>query len=263
MVSFGRQENVIVKLSLPAAGVACSNPQRCGRLVANFLEKARTHTDSWGIEIQTGIYRGQEVFVAAVPMGAGGSGFAFLELFAAGAEYIVRYGSNDRQVSPENLREIYLVDEADNLYGLLRDSGLPEEIWGQPLWASSVLITTLQQQATRLNCPVQLALCHHLEDYHAFNFPECAGEAGKRVRAHHQTLAQGNAKPSVWDMETAALFWRAQQFERHGATVLQSLIKHRGEQSPYEGDYGQIAMAMERTFGQLILDSLIAVLENP
>ena len=116
MVSFTRQENVIVKPSLPSAGVACSNPQRCRRLVANFLENALTHTDSWGIEIQTGIYRGQEVFVAAVPMGAGGSGFAFLELFAAGAEYIVRYGSNDHQVSPENLREIYIVDEADNLY---------------------------------------------------------------------------------------------------------------------------------------------------
>lgn len=263
MVSFTRQENVIVKSSLPSAGVACSNPQRCGRLVANFLENARTHTDSWGIKIQTGIYRGQEVFVAAVPMGAGGSGFAFLELFAAEAEYIVRYGSNDRDCSLENLREIYIVDEADNLYGLLRDSGLPEETWGQPLRASSVLITALQQQAGRLNYPVKLALCHHLEDYHAFNFPECAGEAGERVRAHHQALAQRSAKPSLWDMETAALFWRAQQFDRHSATVLQSLIKHRGEQTPYEAHYGQIALGMERIFGQLILDSLIAVLETP
>ena len=196
-------------------------------------------------------------------MGAGGSGFAFLELFAAGAEYLVRYGSNDRQVSPENLREIYLVDEADNLYGLLRDSGLPEESWGQPLWASTVLVAALQQEARRLNCSVKLALCHHLEDYHGFNFPDCVGEAGERVRAHHQTLAGRSAKPSVWDMETAALFWRAQQFERHSATVLQSLIKHRGEQTPYEGDYGQIAVAMERTFAQLILDSLITVLEAP
>ena len=131
------------------------------------------------------------------------------------------------------------------------------------MWASSVLVSALQKQAAQLNCPVNLPLCHHLEDYHAFNFPECAGATGEQVRRHHQALAARSTKESVWDMETAALFWRAKQFQRHSATVLQSLIKHRGEQTPYEGDYGQIAMAMENTFGQLIFNSLLDVLETP
>ncbi|NES74714.1 MULTISPECIES: hypothetical protein [unclassified Okeania] len=59
------------------------------------------------------------MFVASVPMGAGGSGFAFLEMYAAEANYIVRYGSNDRYVTPDNLRDINIIDEANNLYHFL------------------------------------------------------------------------------------------------------------------------------------------------
>lgn len=262
MVRFTRQENLIIKQPLPEAGVVCSNPQRYRRLVERFLEHPQRHTDSWGIEVQTGTYRGQDVFLAAVPMGAGGSGFAFLEMFAAGAVYLVRYGSNDQQVTPQQLRDICIVDEADNLYGLLRGSGEPEASLGRSLFASPVLVEALKAQASRLNYPVKWALCHHLEDYHGFNFPDCAGEAGERVRAHFQALDQGRIKASVCDMETAALLWRAEQFQTHGVTVLQSLIKHRGENTPYDGHYGEIAVEMEQTFGTLILDSLLTVVDR-
>lgn len=50
-------------------------------------------------------------------MGAGGSGFAFLELFAAGAQRVIRYGSNDRP-SPLS-HEALLVSYADGLHALL------------------------------------------------------------------------------------------------------------------------------------------------
>lgn len=89
-MKFTRYENVIIKKPLPVAGIVCSNPQRTQRLVNRYFPEAQLHTDSWGIVIYTGSYQGHDMFVASVPMGAGGSGFAFLEMYAAEAHYIVR-----------------------------------------------------------------------------------------------------------------------------------------------------------------------------
>ncbi len=258
-MKFTRSENVIIKKPLPAAGIVCSNPQRTQRLVNRYFPEAQLHTDSWGIVIYTGSYQGHDMFVASVPMGAGGSGFAFLEMYAAEAHYIVRYGSNDRYVTPDNLRDINIIDEANNLYGLMRDSGLSASQWGQSLSASPLLVDSLRHQAESLLCPVQLMICHHVEDYHAYNYPELIGEGTNNLKSLINTLESSTQKKSAWDMETAALFWRATQFQKHAVTVLQSLIKHRGETTPYEGEYGRIATEMEQVFGQLILDSLVAI----
>jgi hypothetical protein len=57
------------------------------------------------------------------------------------------------------------------------------------------------------------------------------------------------------DMETAALFWRASQFGGHAATVLQNLVKKPGT-SPYEGEHGNVSLAMEKTFYQVIFKAL-------
>ena len=86
---FTLQENVLIKHPLPQAGIVCSNPQRSQRLLAR-LKSVQLHTDSWGVTVHTGHYGSHPLFVAGVPMGAGGSGFAFLEMYAAEARYIVR-----------------------------------------------------------------------------------------------------------------------------------------------------------------------------
>ena len=260
-MKFTVQENVIIKKPLPVAGIVCSNPQRTQRLLDHYFPDAQLHTNSWGIVIYTGSYQGHSLFVANVPMGAGGSGFAFLEMYAAKAHYIVRYGSNDRYVTPDNLKDINIIDEANNLYGLMRDSGLSQKQWGQSLFASPLLIDSLRHHAESLHYPVELMICHHIEDYHAYNYPELIGQGANNVTSLIDTLESNTQKKSAWDMETAALFWRATQFQQHAASVLQSLIKHRGETTAYEGEYGRRAKEMEQVFGQLILDSLVAIIK--
>ena len=236
---------------MPKVGVVSSNPQRSQRMLGNCIKEAKLHTDSWGVSIHIGSYMGQDIFIASVPMGAGGSGFAFLEMYAAGAEYIVRYGSNDRFVRQNNLNDVIIIDETDNLYGLMRDSGASESEWGGNLYASPLLIEVISSKASMLGYPVKRMICHHVEDYHAYNYPELMGEQYENITAIIQEVERKTGKESAWDMETAALFWRAKQFRRHAITVLQSLIKHKGAATPYEGIHGEISVRMEKVFHEL------------
>ena len=249
---FTLAENVLVKCPLPDRGIVCSNPQRATRLVNRVFAQPKVHTDAWGLVIYTGALEQTELFIASVPMGAGGSGFAFLELYAAGAKYLVRYGSNDRYVNEKNLKDIILVHKADNLVGLMRDAGLPETQWGTSLIASPLLLNHFRQTAAALDLNLTTRRCHHIEDYHAYNYPELTSYQA-RIEQRIKTL---ETEPCAWDMETAALYYRAQQFNQHGLTLLQSLIKHRGTPTAYEGTSGAVSLTMEQTFQQLILTAL-------
>ena len=262
VATFTLQENVLIKETLPRAGVVSSNPQRSKRMVETCLKDAELHTNSWGVVIYVGRYLGQKMFISSVPMGGGGSGFAFLEMYAAGAEYIVRYGSNDRFITQDNLKDIIIVDEADNLYGLMRDSGAPESEWGRSLYASSMLTETLINKASTLGYPVKRMICHHVEDYHAYNYPELTSENYEEIQKIIQRVENRSKKSSAWDMETAALFWRSKQFCKHAITVLQSLIKKKGLTRPYEGRHGEIAIHMEKVFYKLIFECLYEVLQR-
>lgn len=235
-------------------GVVTSNPQRALRLVEKKILDAETHTDAWGIVVHTGRYKEVTVFVASVPMGGGGSGFAFLELFASGARSVIRYGSNDKPFSTR--REILAVTQADGLYGLMRDSGAPEELWGTTLPASPRLIEATYNNAQAAGLAVRPVTCHHVEDYHVRNFPHLA-DSGSRSQKFVQDAESRDTGDSVWDMETAALYWRAQQFEREAATVLQSLTKNRATEAPYEGSHGEQSLAEENTFFDVVMESLV------
>lgn len=86
--------NVLIKKTLPARGVASSNPKRVERLLHCAVEdglftNVKEHTNvGWGVTIHTVTYKNVDMFVAGVPMGAAGSGFAFFEMFAAGAQVV-------------------------------------------------------------------------------------------------------------------------------------------------------------------------------
>ena len=87
--------NVIIKKPLPARGVVSSNPKRVEHLLQNakenqLLTDIETHTNvGWGVTIYTAVYKNDvEIFIAGVPMGSAGSGFAFFEMFAAGAQAV-------------------------------------------------------------------------------------------------------------------------------------------------------------------------------
>jgi hypothetical protein len=86
--------NVLIKKTLPARGVVSSNPKRVERLLTRaseegLLTNVQEHTNvGWGVTISTATFSGISIFVAGVPMGAAGSGFAFFEMFAAGAQAV-------------------------------------------------------------------------------------------------------------------------------------------------------------------------------
>jgi hypothetical protein len=88
--------NVLIKKTLPARGVVSSNPKRVERLLTRATEEGlltniQEHTNvGWGVTIYTATLFGGNVpiFVAGVPMGSAGSGFAFFEMFAAGAQAV-------------------------------------------------------------------------------------------------------------------------------------------------------------------------------
>lgn len=85
-------QNVLVKQRLPSRGIVSSNPKRVERLLqrsTGLLKDIKEHTNSgWGVVIYTCTYDGIPMFIGSVPMGAGGSGFAFFEMYAAGAQVV-------------------------------------------------------------------------------------------------------------------------------------------------------------------------------
>lgn len=255
-MKFTLQHNTIVRAPLPKLGINCSNPHRAQRLVAAFLRKPILHTDSWGTIIYTGSYNNVPIFIATVPVGASGSGLAFFEIFAAGAEFLVRYGSNDRLVTEKNLYDVIIVDEADNLYGLMRDSGVPKKEWGKSLYASPILINALEKSAIDLNLPAKRMICHNVEDYHAYNHPTLASHYPHTVKKIINTIEGKDAKQDCWDMETAALFWRGKQFNRQVATVLQNVVKRGSQYAAYESEHGETAKNLEGIFARMILNAL-------
>ena len=255
--------NVLIKEPLPARGIVSSNPKRVERLLERaqrdgLLTSVQQHTDAgWGVVIYTASYLHIPLFVASVPMGSAGAGVAFFEMYAAGALAIVRCGSNDRGTTTEMLHDVVIVDMVDNIIGMAADACLDHHSDGTTtIPASTTLVSALEACSKKSACPVKRMSCHNVEDYHAFNFPHFfynAGGISARIASLEAKHKDGTLH--CWDMETGALFLRAQQFGAHAATVLQCLIKMPGY-SPYEGEHGIISLAMESTFYGIVLDSL-------
>ena len=125
------EQNLIVKKSMPIAGIVCSNPRRAERIVSSHLTDAnllKEYHSAWQLDIYIGHYQGKMMFVAAIPVGAAGAAFAIQQFAVAGARYIVRCGSNDDpRLTDKRMDEVIIVDRADNLYGLMQGSGAPPE----------------------------------------------------------------------------------------------------------------------------------------
>ena len=214
--------NVLIKNPLPARGIVSSNPLRVERLLHKaakdgVLSQVKGHTDKgWGVKISTATYKGVEIFVAVIPLGSTGAGFAFFEMFAAGAQAIVRYGANDATAT---MREFCIVDTVDNLVGLPYAAGNKDASRSDTFQASPELVGLLQDKASSQGLPIKRMICHNVEDYHAYNFSELF-EQGTVIRAQIEERQKSTTTECCWDMETAALFLRASQFGGHAATVL-------------------------------------------
>lgn len=257
MNNFTIKQNVVIKNMVPISGITCSNPERAMRIVRNNLEDVVLHTSSWGIVVHTGRYKNEDVFIASVPMGAAGSGFAFHELFAAGAKKLIRYGSNDYNISHDQLYDVSIAEKADNLYGLMKDNGLDYDILGQEIGGSIDLFHKLVDnfKNSEIN-KINTVTCHNIEDYHAFNNPDLLSSTNKKnVLNILEKISRSG--PGAWDMETAALYLKAKQFNANAITVLQSIIKKDLLKNPYDEDFKSTIVKIESIISKGCLDSLV------
>lgn len=253
--SFNIASNVVIKKPVPALGLVMSNPERKNRLEKQ-LDKPSLHTQSWGIDVVTGYYQDKPVFLASVPMGAGGSGFAFHELFVAGAASIVRMGSNDHQVTRQDLNRAFLIKSADHLLGLSSEQnqqGLAHQ------WiASDELIKKLKASMLDHQIDMAFANAHHLEDYHAFNYPNLLPESCQQYVLNQIEIWSQSREPSVWDMETAALYYRAHLLHKNACSVVQNVPKHGETSDPYQTELREEILLQELRLAKSILEGLIS-----
>ena len=262
------RDNLFIRQPVPKKGIVCSNQERARRLAAEYLvqETVTTFACSWGAQVWIGHYvknSTQQIFVAIAPVRSG-SGLVFQELYSAGCEYLVRYGSDDcKDPDPTEYHSIKLVDVTDNLVGFCQASGLPESEWGAAVPASPVLVKAFEDEANARQLTVQRRICHHLENYHSLRNPQVYPG---RVDNLNQQLAKLSAQtpPGLkesFDMESAVLFRVAKDSHKHAVSILQTVNKEApGDCDPYEGKLRQEALAKERgLFVDYIFSGLLRV----
>jgi uridine phosphorylase len=247
---------LFVKYVVPEKGVVCSNMERARRL-GKLLSNAREIVTPWGPFVIIGSYKGQEIFIAGASVGSG-SGLLFSELFASGAKYIIRYGSDDVKEPPKS--DYYLVkiiDEADGLIGFEVQSGIALEDAGKSIAASPIILQALADEAQEKgNLVTETRVCHHLENYHGLRASERFSES--RQRNLNRILEQfaAHPKPASFDMETAVLFRIAKDSGGHAATVLQTVNKKPVDVTSVD----QSSLELERTvFAPFVFDALVRI----
>ncbi|GFS25068.1 uridine phosphorylase [Elysia marginata] len=253
---FTIEQNIIVKRPVPEKGIVCSNPERTLRISSHFLENPCMKIQSWGLGVITGkIVRdgvNEDFFFAYAPMGASGSAMAFHELFAAGAEEIVRLGSNDVWVTEDDMDSLVLISEARGLRGVSWDQGIDEQDVDKPLLADHHLHQRLMESCKLSRFQYSERICFNVDDYHAYLYPERM-ERPQRIQ---QRLETYNAcAPYCRDMETASLFLKANQFGRKASSVLQNVVKQK-DGSPYEGSTGDRAKANEIRIAEIVINAM-------
>ena len=197
------------------------------------------------------------MFIASAPVGSG-SGLMFKELYAAGAQYIIRYGSDDvKNPAPNEKNIIKIIDETDHLYGFSLASGLDLNASGKSVFATPEIVSALTEEALERNLLIEKRVCHHLENYHALRTPEKFSPQRRKVLETQLNSLKRDDKKGSFDMESAVLFRVAQDFKRHAAAVLQTVDKENKSQGPYEGVNQTQALEMEAIFVEYVLSALM------
>lgn len=250
-------DNLFVKTKVPPMGVACSNVDRVFRL-KDLLDNVSHFQTSWGTNVFIGTYKNQPFFIVNAPVGAG-SGLVFTELYAAGAQFIVRFGSDDKR-NPEayETKIVKIIDEADNLFGFNEGSGVAPQYWGKSVFASPLLLEAFTITAKRMDMATETRICHHLENYHALRKPDkFSQERAKRLKRKLAQLKRKD-KPESFDMETAVLFRVAKDFDAHAISILQTVDKESKDGAYKKGEVKTI-YEQERQFMLYIMESLLQV----
>ncbi|MDF1655945.1 MAG: hypothetical protein P1U34_12625 [Coxiellaceae bacterium] len=248
--AYSIKSNLIIKESLPKRGILCSNPARAERLASRFADK-RLICDAWGVKVYSVKTDAIDFFLGYVPMGAAGSAMGYFEAYVAGAETIVRYGSDDSVITSDDLNSFTLVECADNLVGIPAAIETEGNRYREVIEADKSLVDAFKKTAQELHLSIRRSICHHIEDYHAYRFPELMGNEQARLRVQERIESLEARRPDLHhcrDMESAALFFRAKQLNKKAITILQSVLKPYGDDIAYTGSGRDIAIELEGKF---------------
>lgn len=213
---------------LPRVGLIAAHPGRIERIAKEFLDDVDVHTDYRGYKVYTGNYNGQPVFAAYTGIGGPSASLMIENLIVAGAQKIVRVGSNDNDTKDQNLANITIILETMGLNGMMLEYGFSPDEAGRPLPASQSLINSILLSAENTKTAhVQLAKAYNLDAYHVYSNPTRFAKNSKVIEQKIQEYKDLGA--TVRDMESGTLFMLGQLRHIDTAAVLISVTKHNEE----------------------------------
>ena len=172
------------------------------------------------------------------------------ELISYGAQVVVRLGSNDFNVTKDDLNSLYVVRACYGLVGMFQDLGYPPEVWGRGIQSDDGLVVSLLSRGRQLD-DVQVwdSLGYNVESFYAFMNPEIAYDpirVGKMIDRYQKELDRDGGR-ICRDMETCAVLLISELRGIRAASVLQAVIKH--DESSHE-DVGTTGI-------HLVLETLV------
>ena len=63
---------------------------------------------------------------------------------------IIRLGTNDYNVTMDDLQKVYILQSVEGVLGLMRDYGYPQSTWGTPIPSDDLLVKLLSEAAQGL-----------------------------------------------------------------------------------------------------------------
>ncbi len=189
---------------IPEKGIICAHPNRVQRIINEFLEDPKEHTNYRGYQVYTGLYKGEEVFAANTGIGAPAAAFLLEELKTFGAKKIIRVGSND---TLENHHSLSLVKRTTLPLGLLDNYGLSSN-FGQ-VEIEPLIRRSIKKTARNMGLEIKDKRNRHIDGYYSVNF-----------------LKQNKYKYSSADMESGALYLLGHLYKLFYGAILLNYPKH-------------------------------------
>eukprot|EP01119_Soliformovum_irregulare_P011523 TRINITY_DN2900_c0_g1_i1.p1 TRINITY_DN2900_c0_g1~~TRINITY_DN2900_c0_g1_i1.p1 ORF type:complete len:285 (+),score=66.65 TRINITY_DN2900_c0_g1_i1:123-857(+) len=209
---------------VPSIGVISANPARSLLIAQSYLDFYVNHTNFRGFQVYTGEYQQVPVFVANTGLGGPACAFLVEELIAHGANVIIRLGTNDYNITEEDLDNVYVLQSVQNVFGLMRDYGYPLEQLGAPIPTDPLLVKLLMDSAARTpNVTGVLSRGYNVDGFYAFFDPTNVA-LNPAVTRQYTTQFQEDGC-NVRDMESGALAMLGQVRGIRTAAVLQAVIK--------------------------------------
>jgi len=222
-----KDECTIIKnpMPIPPVGVVCANPERVSIIAREHFDWFFIHTDFRGYQVYVGEYQGVKLFAAYIGLGSASAAFMMEELVANDVKVVIRLGTNDYNITENDVNNVYVVNQCFGLTGLMRDYGFPDSELGGSLPADKALVQSLIDSAPSFpEIKVVPSIGYNIDAFYSFLDPLKVAKNASRVKEMIATYEKKGA--NCRDMETCAVLLVGQVQGIRTASVLQAVVKH-------------------------------------